>query len=194
MTRRCLPPICRRRRFETAPPAGAKKPKSVANWILNDLQSALSAANKSIAECPITPAAFDELVNLIEEGKINSKQGKEVFAEMFTRGHLTSEIVKEKGLEQLTDSGAIEALAEEVIMENPGPMADFKASKLTALNFLKGQVMKLSKRKANPSTGRGNSPEETSSSDRRTLALRKVRIDLRLQTCTPPTGNLGCSP
>ena len=135
--------------FETAA-AGAKKPKSVANWILNDLQSALSAANKTIAECPITPAAFDELVNLIDEGKINSKQGKEVFAEMFARGRTASEIVKEKGLEQLSDTGAIEALAEEVIVANPGPAADFKAGKLTALNFLKGQVMKLSKGKANP--------------------------------------------
>lgn len=135
--------------FEAAA-AGAKKPKSIANWILNDLQSALSAANKTIAECPITPAAFDELVNLIEDGKINSKQGKEVFSEMFASGRPATEIVKERGLEQVSDTGAIEALADEVIRANPGPAADFRGGKMAALNFLKGQLMKLSKGKANP--------------------------------------------
>jgi aspartyl-tRNA(Asn)/glutamyl-tRNA(Gln) amidotransferase subunit B len=135
--------------FESAA-AGARKPKSIANWILNDLQSALIAAGKTILECPVTPAAFDELVNLIDEGKINSKQGKEVFAEMFASGRRATEIVKEKGLEQVSDTSAIEALAEEVIKAHPGPAADFKAGKSAALNFLKGQVMKLSKGKANP--------------------------------------------
>ena len=89
-------------------------------------------------------------MNLIEEGKINSKQGKEVFAEMFAGGRPATEIVKERGLEQVSDAGAIEALADEVIRANPGPAADFRAGKHTALNFLKGQVMKLSKGKANP--------------------------------------------
>jgi aspartyl-tRNA(Asn)/glutamyl-tRNA(Gln) amidotransferase subunit B len=137
------------RYFETAA-AGAKKPKSVANWILNDLQSALSAAGKTILECPLTPAAFDALVNLIDEGQINSKQGKEVFAEMFASGRPAADIVKERGLEQVSDTSAIEALAEEVILANPGPAADFRSGKAAALNFLKGQVMKLSKGKANP--------------------------------------------
>jgi aspartyl-tRNA(Asn)/glutamyl-tRNA(Gln) amidotransferase subunit B len=135
--------------FESAA-AGARKPKSIANWILNDLQSALSAAGKTILECPITPAAFDELVNLIDEGKINSKQGKEVFAEMFASGRRAAEIVKERGLEQVSETSAIEALADEVIKAHPGPAADFRAGKVVALNFLKGQVMKLSKGKANP--------------------------------------------
>src|SRR6202008_4255064 len=65
---------------------GAKKPKNVANWILNDLQNALSAAGKGINECPIPPEALDEFVNLIDSGKISGKQGKEVFAEMFATG------------------------------------------------------------------------------------------------------------
>jgi aspartyl-tRNA(Asn)/glutamyl-tRNA(Gln) amidotransferase subunit B len=135
--------------FESAA-AGARKPKSIANWILNDLQSALAAAGKTILECPISPAAFDELVNLIDEGKINSKQGKEVFSEMFASGRGAAEIVKERGLEQMSETSAIEALADEVIKAHPGPAADFKAGKAAALNFLKGQVMKLSKGKANP--------------------------------------------
>ena len=132
------------------PRKGAKKPKNVANWILNDLQSALSDAGKAIDDCPIPPEALDELVNLIDSGKISGKQGKEVFAEMFATGKGAAAIVKEKGIEQLSDASAIEALCEEVIAANPKPAADFKAGNVASLNFLKGQVMKLSKGKANP--------------------------------------------
>ena len=137
------------RYFETAA-KGAKKPKNVANWILNDLQSALSAAGKTINDCPIPPEALDELVNLIESGKISGKQGKEVFADMFSSGKGAAVIVKEKGIEQLSDTSAIEKFCDEVIAANPKPAADFKAGNAASLNFLKGQVMKLSKGKANP--------------------------------------------
>ena len=135
--------------FETAARA-AKKPKNVANWILNDLQSALSNAAKTINDCPIPPEALDELVNLIDSGKISGKQGKEVFAEMFASGKGAAAIVKEKGIEQLSDASAIEAFCDQVIAANPKPAADFKAGNAASLNFLKGQVMKLSKGKANP--------------------------------------------
>ena len=135
--------------FETAA-RGAKKPKNVANWIINDLLSAMSAASVNISDCPIAPSSLDELVNLIDAGSINSKQGKEVFAEMFSTGKSASVIVEEKGLKQESDTGAIEAFVDEVIAANPGPVADYKTGKASALNFLKGQVMKLSKGKANP--------------------------------------------
>jgi len=135
--------------FETAA-RGAKKPKNVANWILNDLQSGLSNAGKTINDCPIPPEALDELVNLIDSGKISGKQGKDVFAEMFASGKGAAAIVKEKGIEQLSDAGAIEAFCDQVIAANPKPAADFKAGNAASLNFLKGQVMKLSKGKANP--------------------------------------------
>jgi aspartyl-tRNA(Asn)/glutamyl-tRNA(Gln) amidotransferase subunit B len=137
------------RYFETAAKA-TKKPKNVANWILNDLQSALSTAGKTINDCPIPPQALDELVGLIEGGKISGKQGKEVFAEMFTSGRAAAAIVKEKGIEQLSDTNAIEKFCDEAIAANPKPAADFKAGNPASLNFLKGQVMKLSKGKANP--------------------------------------------
>ena len=137
------------RYFETAA-KGAKKPKNVANWILNDLQNALSVAGKAINDCPIPPEALDELVNLIDGGKISGKQGKEVFAEMFASGKNAAAIVKEKGIEQLSDLSAIEKLCDEVIAANPKPVADFKAGNVASLNFLKGQVIKFSKGKANP--------------------------------------------
>jgi len=135
--------------FEAAAKA-AKKPKNLANWILNDLQNELSAAGKGINECPIPPEALDEFVSLIDNGKISGKQGKEVFAEMFATGKSATAIVKEKGIEQLSDVSAIEALCDEVIATNPKPVADFRAGNVASLNFLKGQVLKLSKGKANP--------------------------------------------
>jgi aspartyl-tRNA(Asn)/glutamyl-tRNA(Gln) amidotransferase subunit B len=128
----------------------ARKPKSVANWILNDLQSALGSAGRTISDCPIPAEALDELVNLIDAGRISSKQGKEVFAEMFASGKSAAAVVQERGLEQLSDTGAIEALADQVIAANPKPVADFRGGNAASLNFLKGQVMKLSKGKANP--------------------------------------------
>src|SRR5881296_2633191 len=137
-------------RYFEAAVKGAKKPKNVANWILNDLQNALTAAGKAIHDCSLPPEAIDELVNLIDGGKISGKQGKEVFTEMFAGGKRAAAIVKEKGIEQLSDLSAIEALCDEVIQANPKPVADFKAGNVASLNFLKGQVIKLSKGKANP--------------------------------------------
>jgi aspartyl-tRNA(Asn)/glutamyl-tRNA(Gln) amidotransferase subunit B len=137
-------------RYFEAAATGAKKPKNVANWILNDLQNALSTAGKTINDCSVPPEALDELVNLIDGGKISGKQGKDVFAEMFASGRSAAAIVKEKGIEQLSDASVIEELCDEVIAANPKPVADFKAGNVASLNFLKGQVMKLSKGQANP--------------------------------------------
>ena len=128
----------------------SKKPKAIANWILNDMQSALSAAGKTINQCPIPAEALNELILLIDSGKISGKQGKEVFTEMFVSGKGASAIVQEKGIEQLSDTGAIEKICDEVIAANPKPASDFKAGNAASLNFLKGQVMKLSEGKANP--------------------------------------------
>jgi len=137
------------RYFESAA-KGSKKPKNIANWILNDLQSALSSSGRTINDCPIPPEALDELVTLIESGKISGKQGRDVFTEMFATGKGAAAIVKEKGIAQVSDAGAIEKLCDEVIEKNPKPASDFKAGNAASLNFLKGQVMKLSKGRANP--------------------------------------------
>ncbi len=135
--------------FETAA-RDSKKPKAIANWILNDLQSALASAGKPISNCPVAAQALNALVGLIDSGKVSSKQGKEVFAEMFATGKGADAIVREKGIEQLSDVSAIEKICDQVIAANPKPAADFQAGNAASLNFLKGQVMKLSKGKANP--------------------------------------------
>ena len=135
--------------FEAAS-KGSPKPKSVANWIINDLLSALGAASLDLSQCPIPPAFIGELTALIEGGTISGRQGKEVFAEMMVSGKQPAVIVEEKGLKQVSDTGALEAFCDEVIAANPNSVADYKSGKEAALNFLKGQVMKLSKGKANP--------------------------------------------
>ena len=135
--------------FEAAA-QGAARPKNVANWILNDLQNALAQAGRAVVDCPIAPAALEELIRLIDHGKISGKQAREVFAEMFASGKTAAAIVKERGIEQLSDVAAIEALCDQAIAANPKPVADFKAGHRASLNFLKGQVIKLSRGTANP--------------------------------------------
>ena len=129
---------------------GARKPKSVANWVINDLLSALAAGGRSIEECPVAAPDLAALVGLIDDGAISGTQAKTVFAEMFATGRGAAAIVKEKGLQQVSDTGAIEALCAQVIEANPKPVAEYRAGKLQSINFLKGQVMKLSQGKANP--------------------------------------------
>jgi aspartyl-tRNA(Asn)/glutamyl-tRNA(Gln) amidotransferase subunit B len=129
---------------------GARKPKNVANWIINDLLSSVAAAGKTIADCPVSAPSLDELVSLIDAGTISSKQGKEVFAEMFASGKPAAQIVEEKGMKQESDAGAIEALCQQAIANSPKAVAEYKSGKTQAINAIKGQVMKLSQGKANP--------------------------------------------
>jgi aspartyl-tRNA(Asn)/glutamyl-tRNA(Gln) amidotransferase subunit B len=137
-------------RYFEAAAKGARRPKAVANYVLNDLLSALSGAGKRLADCAIAPEQLTELAALVEDGKINSKQGKEVFAEMFASGKAPAQIVQAKGLAQESNVEAIEGLCRDVITANPKSVEDYRAGKAAAINFLKGQVMKASKGKANP--------------------------------------------
>ncbi len=135
--------------FEAAA-KGAKNPKAVANWVMNNLQAKLAETGGSVAEVKFEPSAIGELVGLIEGGQINSKIAQDVFVEMFESGKSPMAIVEEKGLSQVSDSSELEAFCKDAIEANPGPAEDFRNGKETALNFLKGQVMKASRGKANP--------------------------------------------
>jgi aspartyl-tRNA(Asn)/glutamyl-tRNA(Gln) amidotransferase subunit B len=129
---------------------GAKNPKAVANWVMNNLQAKLVETGGSVADVKFEASAIGELVGLIEGGQINSKIAQDVFVEMFESGKSPAAIVEEKGLSQVSDSGELETFCNEAIEANPGPAEDFRNGKETALNFLKGQVMKASRGKANP--------------------------------------------
>ena len=128
----------------------SKKPKALANWILNDLLNALSAAETSIADCPVSATELEELLKLVDTGTINARQAKDVFAEMFTGGKTAAQIVEAKGLRQESDSGAIEALCKQAIEASPKAVEEYRAGKTASINYIKGQVMKLSQGKANP--------------------------------------------
>jgi aspartyl-tRNA(Asn)/glutamyl-tRNA(Gln) amidotransferase subunit B len=105
---------------------------------------------KGLADLKFNQEALLQLVALVEARTISSSAAQQVFAEMFDTGKAPAVIVQEKGLAQVSDTGAIEKFCDEAIAVNPNPVADYKAGKVAALNSLKGQVMKLSKGKANP--------------------------------------------
>ncbi|MBM3847468.1 MAG: Asp-tRNA(Asn)/Glu-tRNA(Gln) amidotransferase subunit GatB [Verrucomicrobia bacterium] len=136
--------------FFTRAAQGSRNPKGVANWVINNLRSKLSESNTTVAEIQFNPGHLQALVDLVDSGKISSKIAQEVFADVFATGESPGAIVERKGLAQVSDSGAIEKICDEVIAANPRSAEDFRAGKAAALNFLKGQVMKLSKGKANP--------------------------------------------
>lgn len=98
----------------------------------------------------ITPKHIAELADALEEKKITSKQGKEVFADMLATNKMPSLIIKEKGMEVVSDSGAIESIVDKVISANPKAIEDFKKGKTNVVGWLMGQVMKESHGKANP--------------------------------------------
>jgi aspartyl-tRNA(Asn)/glutamyl-tRNA(Gln) amidotransferase subunit B len=128
----------------------AKNPKAAANWVINNLRAKLAETQTSLADLKFKPAAILELIDLVDSGKISTKIAQEVFVEMFGTDEPPAKIVEKKGLAQVSDTGAIEKFCDAAIAANPGPAADYRAGKAAALNFLKGQVMKLSKGKANP--------------------------------------------
>ncbi len=130
--------------------AGAKNPKAVANWIINNLRAKLTETGTTLDVTKIKPAAIAELAALVDSGKISNSIAQGVFADMFATGEAPAKIVEQKGLAQVSDTGAIEKLCDEAIAANPKSVEDYRGGKVAALNSLKGQVMKLSKGKANP--------------------------------------------
>ena len=124
--------------------------KAVANWLLGDVSAYLNNEGIEIDAFPIKPENLGEMVALIKGGVLSSKLAKKVFAEMLKADKSPKVLVKELGLEQVSDEGAIAAIVDEVLAENPQSIADFKAGKDRAIGFLVGQVMKKSRGKANP--------------------------------------------
>ena len=128
----------------------SKSPKRAANLILTELLAVLNEKQETIDSVSITPLHIAELADALESDTITSKQGKVVFEKMLATKKLPSEIIKEEGMEQVNDTGAIEKIVESVLAANPQAVADFKNGKTNALGWLMGQVMKESHGKANP--------------------------------------------
>jgi aspartyl-tRNA(Asn)/glutamyl-tRNA(Gln) amidotransferase subunit B len=137
--------------FENAVKAAPNAPaKKIANWIINELLGRLNEVGQGIADCTLEPASIGELVALVEAGKISNNQGKEVFGELFANGGTPAEVVKAKGFEQVSDTGALEAIVDQIIAGAAEKVAEVKGGNEKALNWFTGQAMKLSGGKANP--------------------------------------------
>lgn len=135
--------------FEEAIRCGGP-PKTVANWIMGELMRLLNDENATIEDCRLRPVQLVKLLNLIERGTISGKIAKTVFQEVYQTGADPEEIVKKKGLIQITDSSEIERTIDEILKANPKEVERYKKGEEKLLGFFAGQVMKATKGKANP--------------------------------------------
>jgi aspartyl-tRNA(Asn)/glutamyl-tRNA(Gln) amidotransferase subunit B len=129
--------------------AGAKP---AANWVISELLRVIPAADDetAIAGSPVAPAQLAGLIKLIDVGTISGKIAKDVFEKMVASREDAASIVKREGLTQMADTGALGAIVDQVIAQNPKAIADWKAGKTAAAKSLVGQVMKATQGKANP--------------------------------------------
>lgn len=124
--------------------------KKVANWLMGDFFAMLNEKKLSLNESPVSAENLGALVELVSQNVINGKTAKDVFAIMADTGENPEKIVEEKGLKQVTDTGAIEKLIDEIIAANPDNVAAFRAGKVNLMGWFVGQTMKASQGKANP--------------------------------------------
>ena len=126
--------------------------KEISNWLVGPVAGILNTSGCDIIEFGhrISPERFTELVRLVGQSIINAGTGKSVLEEMFAEGKTAQAIIDEKGLAQISDEGVLEAAAAQVIKDNPQAVADYKAGKTQAVKFMVGQLMRLSKGRANP--------------------------------------------
>ena len=124
--------------------------KQAANWTMTTLMGMLNAKGLDITQSPVSAPAFSNLLTLMEKGSINANAAKAVFEEMVETGNAPEAIVKEKGLEQVSDQGELEAMVEEVIQANPTEAEAYKNGKTKLFSFFMGQIMKKTRGKADP--------------------------------------------
>ena len=125
-------------------------PKSISNWLMSEVMRYLNETKKEINDLAVTPQRIAELLKLFDDKKITSTATKKVWAEMLLTDLSPAEIVRQKGLGQISDESAIEGFVKEVIDKNAKIAGDYKSGKKSAIEALVGQVMKLSKGKAQP--------------------------------------------
>ena len=136
--------------FEAVTKSGKVSLKTASNWIQTDLLGLLHAEKKEIEDSPIPAASLAELLEMTESGKINRKQAREVFEEIYKNGGSPAKIVEARGMVQVSDEGQLEEWAKAAIAANPKAVADYQKGNKAAIGALVGGVMKASKGKANP--------------------------------------------
>ncbi|KAA0889265.1 Asp-tRNA(Asn)/Glu-tRNA(Gln) amidotransferase subunit GatB [Pusillimonas sp. ANT_WB101] len=130
----------------------ADQAKLAANWVLGEVSAALNREELELAQCPVKPTALAGLIQRIIDGTISNKMGREVFAAMWAGEHNgnADAIIDARGLKQISDSGAIGTLIDEVLAAHPAIVEEYRAGRQKAFNSLVGQIMKAAKGKANP--------------------------------------------
>ncbi|MDJ0970233.1 MAG: Asp-tRNA(Asn)/Glu-tRNA(Gln) amidotransferase subunit GatB [Kiloniellales bacterium] len=134
--------------FEAA--ADGRDPKVAANWVMGELFGALNRNDLELAQTPVDAAALGGLIDLVGDGTLSGRLAKEVFDEMWKTGKQAAEIVEQKGLKQISDSGEIEAIVARIVAENPGQVEQFRSGNEKVIGWFVGQVMKATQGKANP--------------------------------------------
>lgn len=135
--------------FDAAAGAGGN-PKTLANWILNDLFRLMNERGHTIDAIAASPASLVELLALVEQGTVNLTTAREILAEMVDSGRSPETIIESRGLGQISDEAALTAIIETVIAENPGPVANYLAGKESLLGWFVGQVMRATRGQGNP--------------------------------------------
>jgi aspartyl-tRNA(Asn)/glutamyl-tRNA(Gln) amidotransferase subunit B len=135
--------------FETAAKVSGDG-RNTANWVVGDLMGLLKAAGKDIIDSPVSANHLGELVVLINKGELSGKLAKEILPKMFETGDAPSVIMEREGLKQISDTGALEKIVDEVLAANPKQVEQYKSGKTAVMGFLVGQVMKASRGQANP--------------------------------------------
>jgi aspartyl-tRNA(Asn)/glutamyl-tRNA(Gln) amidotransferase subunit B len=127
-----------------------QNPKAVSNWIMTELMRELKGEEADITCCPVSPEQLADLLKLIDNGTISGKIAKTVFEEMFSTGRAPEEIIKEKGLVQVSDTDELIEICRKVLDDNAGEVTKYLSGKTKIFGFFVGQVMKMTKGKANP--------------------------------------------
>jgi aspartyl-tRNA(Asn)/glutamyl-tRNA(Gln) amidotransferase subunit B len=125
-------------------------PKLVANWIIGELSAVMNKQAIDIADCPLQPLRLAGLLKRIADSTISGKIAKQVFEAMWSQGQTADEIIESRGLKQITDTHAIELMVDQVIKNSPQQLEQYRSGKQKVFGYFVGQVMKLSKGKANP--------------------------------------------
>ena len=138
-------------RFYEAARDACQQPKLVANWLMGEVSKRLNTEGRDIADAPVAPVTLAALITRIQDSTISNNAAKQVFDALWSGDSSgVDAIIEAKGLKQMNDTGALEAIVAEVIAANPKSVEEYKAGKDKAFNALVGQVMKASKGKANP--------------------------------------------
>ena len=136
--------------FEAVAAQGKCQPKNISNWLLGDITRIINEKNLTLADTSLSAEKLADMLAMIEKGEISTTAGKTVLEEIIFSEKTAAQVVEEKGLRQMNDTGALEQVVKDILAANPKVVEDYRGGKTNALGFLVGQCMRASKGKGNP--------------------------------------------